>query len=288
MALLQELDINQLISLALKEDLGDRGDITSQAIFLGNHRSIAVIRAKETGVAAGTYLIEPLFLHIDTKLAIDLHCSDGDALQPGTPICTLTGPTRSILAGERVALNLLQRLSGVATATASLCALIRHTKARLLDTRKTTPLLRQLEKRAVLSGGGTNHRFGLFDMILIKDTHVKAAGGVVPAIKKAKIWRESSASVAIEVEVQTLEEFKEALSQKPDRIMLDNMDVGTMKECVDLVRGRNLEVELEASGNVSAATIAAIAETGVDFISVGALTHSVKSLDIHLVIVDTL
>jgi nicotinate-nucleotide pyrophosphorylase (carboxylating) len=277
-----------LISHALAEDLGAhgvRGDITTAALFDTANTGRAVIKSKQTGILSGMQILEPLFHHLDPALSVEPLLRNGDGLSPDSVICRLQGTVRGILAGERVALNFLQHLSGIATATHALAGLISHTGARLLDTRKTTPLLRLLEKEAVVHGGGQNHRFGLFDMILIKDTHVKAAGGVAPAIKKAKGFvAASGTNVKIEVEIQTMEEFSQALYGGVDRIMLDNMSVADMAACVASARKGGTGVELEASGNVSAQTIVAIAETGVDFISVGAITHSAPALDIHLVI----
>jgi len=275
-----------LISHALAEDLGDRGDITSNALFNSRDIKSAIIKSKCSGIVSGVQLLEPLFHHIDPSLHVDVCAHNGDRLENGTLICKLDGSVLGILAGERVALNFLQHLSGIATATHDLAEIISHTKARLLDTRKTTPLLRLLEKQAVVHGGGSNHRFGLFDMILIKDTHVKAAGGVIPAVSRALEYvKRFESKVKIEVEIQSVPEFTDALTCNIDRIMLDNMTIADMSACVAQKQKAQSAVELEASGNVSAQTIAAIAETGVDFISVGALTHSVKSLDIHLVIV---
>ena len=204
---------------------------------------------------------------------------------PGTEICRLDGPVISILAGERTALNFLQRLSGIATLTAEYAAAISHTKTRLLDTRKTGPGLRLLEKMAVRHGGGANHRSGLFDMMLIKDTHVKRAGGVAAALRKAMDFRGNKKEPTIEVEVQSVDECIEAIALGPDRIMLDNMNTDDIRRCVEMVRLSGAKVELEASGGITLETIAKIAETGVDFISCGALTHSAPALDIHLVIV---
>jgi nicotinate-nucleotide pyrophosphorylase (carboxylating) len=191
---------------------------------------------------------------------------------------------RSILAGERVALNFLQRLSGIAALTARYAAAIRHTSATILDTRKTTPCLRALEKLAVRHGGGENHRAGLFDMMLIKDTHVRQCGGVTAALKKAIASRGRAGEPEIEVEVQSAAEFAEALALRPDRIMLDNMSADDMRGCVEKMLSCGMRVELEASGNISLDNAAEFAETGVDFISCGAITHSAKALDIHLVI----
>jgi nicotinate-nucleotide pyrophosphorylase (carboxylating) len=277
--------IEAIVKNALAEDLGEAGDITSQAIFDAKTIGRACIKSKEAGVLSGAYLLQPIFTAVHPSLIVTCALCDGAALSPGAVICTVSGPLRAILAGERLALNFLQRLSGIATATSACVKLISHTQTKLLDTRKTTPLLRLLEKRAVLHGGGVNHRFGLFDMILIKDTHVKAAGGVTRALTKARAYVQSLKSpVKIEVEVQTRQEFLEAVSLTPDRIMLDNMGNDLMAECVGLLRKSGASIELEASGNISIQTIAAVAQTGVDFISMGSLTHSVKALDIHLVI----
>jgi nicotinate-nucleotide pyrophosphorylase (carboxylating) len=276
--------IDGIIKSALAEDCGRQGDITSQAIFDEKAVGRAIIKSKEPGVISGVYLLGPIFKAVDPSLTVECRVSDGTAVAPGTVICSLHGPLRGILAGERLALNFLQRLSGIATATNACVKAISHTSARLLDTRKTTPLLRLLEKRAVLHGGGVNHRFGLFDMVLIKDTHVKAAGGVTNALTKAKGFVSGlPLPVKIEVEVQNLSEFLEAVGMAPDRIMLDNMSVELMADCVQRVRKSGVRIELEASGNITMHTIAAVAQTGVDFISMGSLTHSVKALDIHLI-----
>ena len=279
----EALLIGEAVARALAEDCAEAGDITSKAIFSETATSGALIRSKERGVLSGAYLLKPLYHAVDPSVTVTPLLDDGAALSPGSRICTLQGATRSILAGERTMLNFLQHLSGIATATAGLVELIAHTRAKLLDTRKTAPLLRYFEKRAVRHGGGFNHRFGLFDMILIKDTHVKAAGGVARALARA-----TAAAVArpvkIEVEVQTKEEFAEAVPLCPDRIMLDNMSLADMAACVAALHGHAQRPELEASGNITAATIAAVAETGVDFISSGAITHSAGALDIHLII----
>jgi len=277
--------LEQLIDSALKEDLGIRGDVTTDAIFADNDQAEAVIRSKCNGVISGLYLIKPLFTKLDKTIDVKINAADGDKMQPGTILCTLKGSVKTILAGERLALNFLQRLSGVATMTAKYTDAIAHTHTRLLDTRKTTPMLRYLEKLAVVHGGGCNHRFGLFDMILIKDTHVKRAGGVGNALKKAIAFRGNDTGLKIEAEVQSVAELEEALVFTPDRIMLDNMSITDMKRCVEIVKQSGKKVELEASGNITVATIASVAETGVDFISCGAITHSAPSVDIHLLIV---
>jgi nicotinate-nucleotide pyrophosphorylase (carboxylating) len=286
-------DIKSILKNALAEDLGTAGDITSQAIFGAADTGEAVIRSKETGIVSGVSLIAPLFELVDGYLpsapaqptAVELLCADGNVIESGKLICKIKGPVRSILSGERTILNLLQSLSGIATATSRMIEVIKScgSKTRLLDTRKTTPCMRALEKAAVRHGGGGNHRFGLYDMILIKDTHVKRAGGVKPALEKALSWRGTKREPLIEIEVQSTDEFFEALPLEPDRIMLDNMGPHEIEACV---RGRNasgLNVELEASGGISVSSLSAIAATNVDFVSSGAITHSAPVLDIHLI-----
>lgn len=276
--------IYTLINQALSEDLGKAGDITSGSIFTGKEHGQAYIKSKGTGILSGLYLIEPIFHAIDDSLAVTLKVDEGASLTVGTEICHVRGSILSILSGERVVLNFLQRLSGVATKTSTLNGLIKGTKAKLLDTRKTTPLLRPLEKRAVIAGGGLNHRMGLYDMILIKDTHVKGAGGPATAIRKVREYCKINPEIQIEVEVQSINEFLEAFAEKPDRIMLDNMSLEDMRTCVEHKDNKGSSILLEASGNVTEETVHDIAETGIDFISIGALTHSIQALDIHLVL----
>lgn len=277
--------IKNFIRDALREDLSDIGDVTSHAIFSDNDTANAIIKTKESGILSGTYLIEKVFKTIDPTINIQVLKDDGNKIEAGEEICRISGKIITILSGERLILNLLQRLSGIATSTNKLVKLISHTKSKLLDTRKTTPLLRLFEKNAVVHGGGTNHRFGLFDMIMIKDTHVKAAGGPGEAVKRAKSYCRYNSDIKIEVEVQDIKEFNEAIRESPHRIMLDNMNTEDMKICVEMRNSTTPEIELEASGNVNQETIKSIAETGVDYISVGAITHSVTALDIHLVII---
>ena len=276
--------LDALIACALREDLDEIGDVTSEAIFSDSDLAEAVIKCKSHGVLSGIYLIEPLFQKIDNRIKIEVCCNDGDEAAPGKVICILHGPVKGILAGERIILNFLQRLSGIATVTSQYVKAIEHTGTKLLDTRKTTPTLRFLEKKAVLHGGGLNHRFGLFDMILIKDTHVKQCGGPANALKKALDFRSDKKDLKVEVEVQSFEEFLETVEYLPDRIMLDNMSLADMKACVEHIRKNHSNIELEASGNITLSNIAAVAATGVDFISSGAITHSAPALDIHLVI----
>jgi nicotinate-nucleotide pyrophosphorylase (carboxylating) len=285
MSLRDKQQLAVLIRRALAEDLGRAGDITSRALFDVKKNGRAAIISKSAGILSGAQILKPLFCRLSRSLSVDVLLKNGSRLSAGSRICELSGPVRAILAGERVALNFLQHLSGIATAANALARLISHTKTRLLDTRKTTPLLRSLEKEAVVHGGGLNHRFGLFDMVLIKDTHVKAAGGIGPALRKAQAFvKKSGRRVKIEVETQSVGEFTEALACRPHRIMLDNMSIADMAACVILRDSSGARVELEASGNITANTIIAIAETGVDFISAGSITHSAPALDIHLVI----
>jgi nicotinate-nucleotide pyrophosphorylase (carboxylating) len=276
--------IDELLKQALAEDLGAEGDITSQAICAPDRTAAASIIAKAPGVLSGGILLAPLFARVDPSVAVSVAAPDGSRLAEGTVVARLEGPIRAILAGERTALNLLQHLSGIATLSSRMVAAIGPAKTRLLDTRKTTPLLRALEKKAVRDGGGHNHRFGLFDMVLIKHTHVTAAGGVAAAIRAVRAARSGHPCLAIEAEVGSVAEFREALTERPDRIMLDNMNLADMRECVALARRSGASVELEASGNVTMDTVRAVAETGVDFISCGSITHSAPALDMHLVI----
>lgn len=284
----REQMLESLIATALAEDLLNVGDVTSQSIFSDTDSAEAIVRAKESGVLSGISLIVPVFRAIDPRITVVILCKDGDTVTKGTEICRITGPIIAILSGERLVLNLLQHLSGVATATAHLVKLVRsannHTK--LLDTRKTTPGFRLLEKEAVVHGGGTNHRIGLYDMIMAKDTHVKAAGGPDRAVERARAWcNKNKKDLKIEVEVESIAHFERALAVRPDRIMLDNMSCDDMSKAVTIRNSEAPLVELEASGNVNESTIVSIAKTGVDYISVGAITHSVKALDIHLVLV---
>jgi nicotinate-nucleotide pyrophosphorylase (carboxylating) len=270
--------VSALIRSALEEDIGC-GDITSSLIITEEHRSKAHIIAKDSFVLAGLPFVSEVFRILDASLSFRTFFKDGDQATKGDIIAEISGRTRSILSGERVSLNILQRLSGVATLTHSYVEIIRGTKARIVDTRKTTPCLRFMEKYAVRIGGGSNHRFGLFDGILVKDNHIRAAGSIKKALAMAKHGHHL---LRTEVEVETLDELREAMDGSADVVMLDNMPVQLMKEAVKIAGGKVL---LEASGNVSIETVRSIAETGVDFISVGALTHSAPSTDISLKIV---
>jgi nicotinate-nucleotide pyrophosphorylase (carboxylating) len=267
--------IKKLIEHALAEDIGS-GDITTDAIISETSISSAVMLAKQELVLAGLEISREVFLHLDPRIQFTAYAKDGERMHAGTEIARLSGNTRALLTGERVALNLLQHMSGIATLTAKYVEKVSGTKAKILDTRKTLPGLRQIEKYAVRTGGGKNHRMGLYDMVLIKDNHIKAAGGIAKAIDAA---RRKAGQLKIEVETKNLEEVREALAAKVDIIMLDNMPIDTMREAVKLINGCAL---VEASGNVTLDTIWHIAETGVDFISSGSLTHSAPAADISM------
>lgn len=272
--------IDHLIDLALAEDL-PAGDITTEAIIPEEELARAVFQAKQVGVLAGIEVAARVFFRLDPKVEFIKRLEDGQEFQPGQVLAEVSGRAASLLKGERTALNFLQRLSGVASLTRLFVEATRGTRARILDTRKTTPGWRQLEKYAVRMGGGTNHRMSLSDMMLIKDNHLRQAGGIAPALKKAREYlrARSLADVKIEVEATSLAEVREALDNGADWIMLDNMTVEAIRAAVELVSGRVL---LEASGRVNLQNVRELALTGVDYISVGALTHSFKSADISL------
>ncbi|MDJ0448103.1 carboxylating nicotinate-nucleotide diphosphorylase [Methylocystis sp. JR02] len=274
---LSPLLIDDAISAALAEDLGRAGDITTQATIPARATARAVIAARETGVIAGLPLARAAFRRMDQNIGFEAWLEDGANVVPRAIVARIDGPARAILSAERVALNYLGRLSGVASLTAQYAARIAHTKAKVCDTRKTTPLLRAFEKYAVRCGGGANHRFGLDDAVLIKDNHIAVAGGVVPALRAAK--RFVGHLVKIEIEVDTLAQLKDVLAEGADAVLLDNMTPDDLRRAVEMVGGRMI---CEASGGVTLDTVAEIAETGVDLISVGALTHSAKVLDLGL------
>jgi nicotinate-nucleotide pyrophosphorylase (carboxylating) len=269
--------VADVVARALAEDAGS-GDVTTQATVPAGARATATITQKAPGVVFGLDAAEEAFRQADADVVVERLAPEGVWQEPGTPVLRLTGSAAGILLAERTALNLLQRLSGIATLTARYVRAVGGTGARILDTRKTTPTLRPLEKAAVVAGGGTSHRFGLFDMVLIKENHVAAAGGVGPAVRAA---RERFAGLPIEVECQTAAEVEEALDAGAPRILLDNMSPDEMRAIVAEVAGR---AELEASGGIDLNTVRAAAETGVDFISVGALTHSAPALDLSLIL----
>jgi nicotinate-nucleotide pyrophosphorylase (carboxylating) len=268
-----------IVDLALAEDIGT-GDVTTLSTVPAGATAHGTMLAKAPGVISGLHAAAITFYRVDPAVSFRALVADGDAVTAGTLIAELDGPARSLLTAERVALNLLQRLSGVATLTSQLVAAVAGTEAKIIDTRKTTPGLRILEKAAVRNGGGHNHRVGLSDGVLIKDNHLAAIGGPDRVTKAVFAARERAPhTLKIEVEVTTLDEVREAVAAGADIILLDNMDVETMRDAVGMVDGRAL---LEASGNVTLETVRAIAETGVDLISSGALTHSAPALDISL------
>jgi nicotinate-nucleotide pyrophosphorylase (carboxylating) len=271
-----DYSLQYLIEQALQEDLGP-GDITSESTIRPDSVSTAVMLAKQELVLAGLEVAREVFHYIDPNIQFTAFVKDGDRVNAGTEIAKLLGNTRALLAGERVALNLLQHLSGIATMTAHYVERVKGLKAEVLDTRKTLPGLRRLEKYAVRAGGGRNHRFGLYDGVLIKDNHIKAAGGITKAVEDA--GKSAHHLLKIEVETKTLDEVREAIAAQADIIMLDNMPIEMMREAVRLIAGRAL---VEASGNITLESIRAVAETGVDAISSGSLTHSAPAADISM------
>jgi len=272
--------IEKIVKIALKEDLGF-GDITSDLIISEKQKGKGFIIAKEKGIIAGLEVAKSVFEEVDAGLMFKFLISDGDKVRPGLKVALIRGRIKIILAGERTALNFLQRLSGIATLTNKFVRKTEGTSTKILDTRKTTPGLRFLERDAVKKGGGENHRQGLYDMILIKDNHIQAAGSISSAIKKALRNRRG---LKIEVETKNLKEIKEALNFKIDRIMLDNFEPEDLKKAVKLIRSKNKKVEIEASGRVNLKNVRKIALSGVDYISVGALTHSARALDFSLLL----
>jgi nicotinate-nucleotide pyrophosphorylase (carboxylating) len=270
-------DLDELVRAALAEDLG-AGDLTAAAVVPEDAVGRARIEQREAGVTAGIDVAEAVFLALDDGLSFEALAEEGEWRQPG-PVARVEGRVRSILSGERVALNFLGRLSGVATLTARFVRAVEGTGARILDTRKTTPGLRALEKRAVRRGGGTNHRAGLDDAILVKENHAAAVGGVGEAARRA--LAAAPEGVTVEIECATLEEVKAALAAGAGRILLDNMPPDRLREAVALAGGH---AELEASGGVTLENVREIAETGVDYVSVGALTHSAPALDLSLIL----
>jgi len=268
--------IDPIIGRALKEDMPG-GDITSENVVPEDHVSSAVILAKEDGVLAGMPVARRVFQKIDASIRFDEKVSDGAFISRGTKLAVLEGHSIALLKGERTALNFLQRMSGIASETRKYVQMLEGTGTKILDTRKTTPGLRILEKYAVKMGGGENHRFSLSDMVMLKDNHLSLVGSVREAVKRARAGVKKH--IRIEVETTTLEEVREALDSRADMIMLDNMTVEQMEKAVRLVGGR---VPIEVSGNVDLSRLKALAGLGVDYISVGKLTHSFKSLDISM------
>ncbi|HEX9848766.1 MAG TPA: carboxylating nicotinate-nucleotide diphosphorylase [Acidimicrobiia bacterium] len=270
-------DYADIVENALREDLAGLGDITSDSVIPPQTRSEANLVARGDGVIAGLEVAAHVFARVDDTVVFEPVVADGDRVATGTTLALVTGPSRSILTAERTALNLLARMSGVATATAELVERVAGTSARITDTRKTMPGLRVLDKYAVIVGGGVNHRMGLYDEVMIKDNHIVAAGDISTAVTRA---RESvGPAVKIVVEVESLDQVREVLETDADRVLLDNLTPAMLREAVEMTGGR---METEASGGVTRETVRSIAETGVGFISVGWITHSAPQLDIAL------
>ena len=270
--------IDRIIEFALEEDI-HTGDITTASVVIEGRNARAILKAKEAMLLAGIKVASRVFHHLDEKIVFTPFFEDGSRLAKDDIIAEIHGDASLLLQGERVALNLLQRMCGIATITDRYVHAVHGTGARVVDTRKTTPGLRVLEKYAVRVGGGTNHRTGLYDGILIKENHIAAAGGITEAIRRARSYIPHT--LKIEIETETLEQVVEALDAGADIIMLDNMDVPAMREAVEKINGKAL---VEASGGVNLDTIRSIAETGVDIISVGALTHSARAVDISMLL----
>ena len=277
---LSEAELQFLITKSIEEDLGD-GDHSTNAILPGVKKVDAYIISKSEGIIAGTELAERIFHQFDDSLTVRILITDGSTVKFGEKVILISGHVQAILSAERLVLNFMQRMSGIATATRKLSVLIEGTGTRLLDTRKTTPLLRKIEKWAVQVGGGTNHRFGLYDMIMLKDNHIDYAGGIVNAVQMARDYiGNNHKNLKIEIETRSLHEVKEALDTGGvDLIMLDNMSLDDMRQAVKMIAGR---IKTEASGNINEHNIREVALCGVDYISVGAITHSVKSMDLSL------
>jgi nicotinate-nucleotide pyrophosphorylase (carboxylating) len=274
--------IRHLIEWSLSEDIG-KGDLTSEALIAQDLKAQGIIVAKEEGVIAGLEIAKMVFHQLDPNLVFESSFKDGNRVMRKEEVATLKGSVRSILSGERTALNFLQRLSGIATLVSKYVEKIKDTEAKILDTRKTTPGLRALEKYAVKMGGGKNHRIGLFDMILIKENHIKTVGSISKAIQKAK---GKYPNERIEVETKNLDEVSDAVNSGADWIMLDNMSIEEMKKAVKLIRSCKREIKIEASGRIDLNNVREVALTGVNFISVGALTHSAPALDFSLLLVE--
>ncbi len=278
---------DELIAKALAEDLG-KGDITTKAIVSSRLQSTAYLFNKESGVLAGIDVAKKIFTAVDSRLAFNSCCTDGTVINNGQKIFEVTGSVASILKAERTALNFLGRMTGIASQTALFVKKIEGYHAKILDTRKTMPTMRHLDKYSVRTGGGSNHRFGLFDMVLIKDNHIAIAGGIRIAVDKVATWltKEDREKIKIEVECKSLDEVLEAIYTPVDIIMLDNMDIPEIENCVKAIHDANEEngraIRIEVSGNIDISSVTETAKTGVDYISVGALTHSVKNHDFTL------
>jgi nicotinate-nucleotide pyrophosphorylase (carboxylating) len=274
---LSQLDIDGLLSAALAEDLDEAGDVTSESTIPEDARSTASLVARAPGVVAGLGVALRVFELVDGEVETGALVADGDRVEAGAVLAQVSGPARSLLAAERVALNLLGHLCGIATATRALVDRVDGTDATVLDTRKTTPLWRSLEKRAVVAGGAGNHRMGLYDQVLIKDNHIEAVGSAAEAVRRARAH--VGDSMKVEVEIESLDDLTAVIEAGADIVMLDNMAPAEMRRAVEIAGGR---VALEASGGITLGTIREVAETGVDFISVGWITHSAPALDVAL------
>jgi nicotinate-nucleotide pyrophosphorylase (carboxylating) len=268
--------IDSLIEIGLKEDV-NTGDLTTDLLIPSSIQTTAVMIAKADGIIAGLSVVEAVFRKLDSTIKFKAEVSDGDKIRQGDIICTIQGSYRALLTGERLALNFLQRMSGIATETSKYVEAVKSFKTEILDTRKTVPGLRILDKYAVKAGGGNNHRMGLYDMVMIKDNHISVAGNITKAIEA--IRRSISSQIKIEIETTSIEEVNEALQAGADIIMLDNMNLEMMKKAVHII---DKKAKIEASGNMTLEKVREVAATGVDFISIGALTHSVNALDISL------
>jgi nicotinate-nucleotide pyrophosphorylase (carboxylating) len=273
---LKENDIRPIIILALKEDIGN-GDITTNAIFNGNDESEAVIIAKEDGIFCGGDIVKMIFNEIDPMVKVTIQKKDGKEVRIGEKVIKLKGHTKSLLSGERTCLNFIQRMSGIATETQKIASLLEKNNISVLDTRKTSPGLRLLDKYSVKCGGGKNHRIGLFDMVLIKDNHIQAAGSITEAVTRVR--EKYGKKYKVEVETKTPEEAAEASKCKVDIIMLDNMNYDLMKKVIRIINGKS---KIEVSGNITKERLKEISGLKVDFVSIGALTHSVKSFDLSM------
>jgi nicotinate-nucleotide pyrophosphorylase (carboxylating) len=276
-----QMSLDRFFRGALAEDIGS-GDVTTLALLNRKHQSRAYVIAKQKGVVSGGETAARIFNLLDPDLQIRLLVEEGDRLLDGEKVMEISGKTGSILSAERTALNFIGHLSGIATLTSMFTEAVSPLPVAITDTRKTTPLWRRLEKQAVRAGGGVNHRQGLFDMVLIKENHIEAAGGISQAVNQCRAFlKNHRRDLKIEIEARNLDDVRACLSAKPDRIMLDNMDVEMMAEAVRIIDGR---AEVEASGSVSLQTVRAIAACGVDYISIGALTHSVPCFDFSLLL----
>lgn len=267
-------EIDRIIDAALKEDVGE-SDYSTNLIIPGEKINSAYLKAKDEGIIAGLKVAERVFKKLDANFEWIQNCNDGDTVKNGQIIAEMKGSFRAILTGERTALNFLQRMSGIATQTSQFVEAVKPYKTKILDTRKTVPGLRLLDKYSVKAGGGTNHRIGLFDMIMLKDNHIKIAGGITKAVEQVR--KSMPKKLKIEVETSNLNEVEEALNCNVDIIMLDNMDIATTIKAVKIAGGK---IPLEASGNMTLERVREVAAAGVDYISIGSLTHSVKALDI--------